>query len=120
MSVDQNMMCPRCGTFQKKSETCSECGLLIEKVSPIQNKDEENIDKVVLRGRKTKDSDPWGWFRATRAVLWVLGICVILMFYFDFFKGMPGLAKKIIELKLVQPSSETRKIQEIMDRQTQL
>lgn len=106
MSVDQNMMCPRCGTFQKKSETCSECGLLIEKVSPNQNAVEANINKVILRGRKTKDSDPLGWFRATRAVLWVLGLSIVIIFYIGYFKNTFNSAKHIMESKVVSSSLE--------------
>ena len=35
MSSDQNMICPKCGAFQKKKEACEKCGVFVDKFHPI-------------------------------------------------------------------------------------
>ncbi len=31
MASDQNMMCPKCGAFQKKKAVCEKCGVVVDK-----------------------------------------------------------------------------------------
>lgn len=47
MASDQNMMCPKCGAFQKKKEVCEKCGVVVAKFQSIAEETTQTSTKHV-------------------------------------------------------------------------
>ena len=54
MASDQNMICPKCGAFQKKKEVCEKCGVVVDKFQSIAQEKTQTSTKPVEKspGRK--------------------------------------------------------------------
>ncbi len=54
MASDQNMICPKCGAFQKKKEVCEKCGVVVDKFQSIVQEKTQTSTKPVEKspGRK--------------------------------------------------------------------
>lgn len=51
MSENSNMICPSCGTFQRRAEVCNKCGVIIAKVSNTSN---DVAEKEIAKSAKGK------------------------------------------------------------------
>ena len=54
MSTDQNMICPKCGTFQKKKEICEKCGIVVDKFKSIEQEKTQTGTKPVEKSTGSK------------------------------------------------------------------